>query len=346
MGYETVGYMMKALLLTLLVFGISAPAYSAACDWNSGGEDLVDGSGNASLSETTTGLGRVEACATANDTAIGTNTTDLGTAANHTTATELATGVDNITPSNLVDKSAAETITGLWTHSNTGTHDFGGPVTATSFTADNRTTEPGNLISLDANDTAFTNDPTCANSGVTNKFTIIDKDENAADDYVACDGTSEIFRFHKPYMFADSGGDAAETSLSVSNQFFLMNISLTELADTTGEFTTNANEICYTGVEPFGADLMASTSFDRTTGSGTDTITFVFGMDTTGAIGDGDEFGEQYPRTISNNAVIGALTVSTYKTFVTNDCIGLLGATNGATDGITMEAVSIHIDAK
>lgn len=78
--------MMKALATAILALALASPAYSAACDWDNGATlDLVDGSGNASLSETTTGLGRVEACATANDTAIGTNTTNISTNTTHST---------------------------------------------------------------------------------------------------------------------------------------------------------------------------------------------------------------------------------------------------------------------
>ena len=71
-----------------------------------------------------------------------------------------------------------------------GNADFGGAVTATSFNADDRTIEPGNFISTNDNDTAFTNDPTCANSGTAGQMIIIDVDETAADNWQICNGTT------------------------------------------------------------------------------------------------------------------------------------------------------------
>ncbi len=87
-----------------------------------------------------------------------------------------------------------------------GTADFDGAVSAPSFSAEDNTTEPGNLVQLLDNDTAFTNDPTCANSGVAGTFTVIDKDETASDNWVVCNGTSELGNFSK---FTDL--DVAET---------------------------------------------------------------------------------------------------------------------------------------
>lgn len=73
-----------------------------------------------------------------------------------------------------------------------GTLDADGAVTGPSFEADDRTTEPGNRIALKDNDTAFTNDPTCANSGVAGEIVLIDTDETAAENWVWCDGTAEL----------------------------------------------------------------------------------------------------------------------------------------------------------
>lgn len=60
------------------------------------------------------------------------------------------------------------------------------------LTCPDQTAEPGNLLAIHDNDTAFTNDPTCANSGTAGMLTIIDKDESASDDWVVCDGTTEL----------------------------------------------------------------------------------------------------------------------------------------------------------
>lgn len=59
--------------------------------------------------------------------------------------------VGGVTDTNLVDKAAAETISGAWDWTDTGTFDFGGPVTATSFTAD-PTASP--TLTLDDSDSA------------------------------------------------------------------------------------------------------------------------------------------------------------------------------------------------
>lgn len=60
------------------------------------------------------------------------------------------------------------------------------------FESGDKTTEPGNRFQLNDNDTAFTNDPACANSGTAGLLTIIDKDETASENWVVCDGTTEL----------------------------------------------------------------------------------------------------------------------------------------------------------
>jgi hypothetical protein len=62
-----------------------------------------------------------------------------------------------------------------------------------TISSDDQTAEPGNLIGLRDNDTAFTNDPTCLNSGTAGELTIIDVDETAADNWQVCNGTSIWF---------------------------------------------------------------------------------------------------------------------------------------------------------
>lgn len=52
------------------------------------------------------------------------------------------------------------------------------------------TVAPGNLISVDGNDTNLTPDPTCANSGTVGMLTFIDVDETATDVWTTCVGTS------------------------------------------------------------------------------------------------------------------------------------------------------------
>jgi len=94
-----------------------------------------------------------------------------------------------------VQETGDTQIDGVLTSDGTGTSDFDGPVTAPSFVADDRTTEPGNKLGIFDNETAFTNDPTCANSGLSGELTIIDSNETATDQWDVCDGTSLRWRF-------------------------------------------------------------------------------------------------------------------------------------------------------
>jgi hypothetical protein len=146
------------------------------------------------------------------------------------------------------------------------------------------------------------------------------------------------------FVSADTGGDAAETTLNAAT-FVLMNMSLTETKDRNSTFTVNANEICYTGVPTITAHILIALSFDRTTGAGTDTITMQIGVDTTGAIGDGDEVGDPYARGIVTNSIheIGAVGFAT--DLNTNDCVGLLAKTDDVTGGAgwTMHGANFSI---
>jgi len=77
-------------------------------------------------------------------------------------------------------------------------YDDTGNVTVETVTSRDQTTEPGNLLRNADNDTALTNDPTCANSGIAGFFTWIDSDESSADRWDGCDGTTLYWRFPTP----------------------------------------------------------------------------------------------------------------------------------------------------
>ncbi len=96
----------------------------------------------------------------------------------------------NVVGTSQLDMTAAFQFSGAWDSTTAGTVDFAGPVTATGFVADDRTVEPGNRIQVNDNDTAFTSDPTCANSGTAGQLTILDVEEGAGDNWQICDGTS------------------------------------------------------------------------------------------------------------------------------------------------------------
>lgn len=147
-------------------------------------------------------------------------------------------------------------------------------------------------------------------------------------------------------VVASSGVNEGETTLNTGT-YTLMLLSLTEAADANATFTVNANEVCYTGTPTMVFRIVAAYTVDRTTGNATDTVSFSFGIDTTGAIGDGDEFGEVFDSAVTQNnahvtgALAGAISLDT------NDCIGVLGITDDVTGGAgwTMHAMSLHLTA-
>lgn len=78
------------------------------------------------------------------------------------------------------------------------TLDTNGNLTVNTLLTLDQTTEPGNMWRLSDNDTAFTNDPTCANSGLAGEYRLIDSDETASDRLDVCDGTAVHWRFPTP----------------------------------------------------------------------------------------------------------------------------------------------------
>jgi hypothetical protein len=152
------------------------------------------------------------------------------------------------------------------------------------------------------------------------------------------------------WVSAISGGDAAETVVTVANQYDPLTLSLTEdvVSDFGLEFTTNANEICYVGApSPITALVTASLSFDRTSGTGTDTVTLAIGMAATGTIDDGDEVGDPQIRTIDSASVgMGALGASVQMT--NTDCIGILVQTDDVapTFGLTLQGLHLVIQKR
>ena len=140
-----------------------------------------------------------------------------------------------------------------------------------------------------------------------------------------------------------TGGDAAETTLTLNNYDPLV-LSLAESFDTGSTFTTSANEVCYTGTPTVNFHISFAFSVARTTGTGTDVVTIAFGQDTTGAIDDGDEFGEEYPRSFAG-ADTGMGIVETSAAFATNDCLSVLAKTNDTSggSGFTVSAGNLRL---
>ena len=134
------------------------------------------------------------------------------------------------------------------------------------------------------------------------------------------------------FYSATTGGDAGETTVAVGT-YGVTVLSLTEDVDSTTEFTTAANEVCYTGTATKVMHVSMPISFERTTGAATDVITFKWGTDTTGAIGDGDVVGDPFSRSVSTSSVIGMGTVSAVISFPTNACVSLMSSVDDDTGG-------------
>lgn len=153
-------------------------------------------------------------------------------------------------------------------------------------------------------------------------------------------GEGEVVVHEHIHLAADSGGDAGTTALTSTRA--LVNLSLLEVADTGGDFTVNANEICYDAPGVFTAEIAFTFSFFRSTGSGTDVEKFQVGKDTTGAIGNGDELGDEFHRSVSTSAAAGMGVVTATTVLLQFDCVGLLGFTD-SDNTITVQAAHVAI---
>lgn len=176
------------------------------------------------------------------------------------------------------------------------------------------------------------------------------------------------------FFSANSAGADFETTLSLNN-YDVMILNLSEAADTQSSFsvtsctdlydtggppqtsgspdglcdsdaaTRDDSEICYTGSATTNFEVIAAISFDRSTGSGVDDIKFAFGKGTTGAIDDGNEFGPEWDRTISVNAIHGMGAMLTVVGLATNQCIAILGQVSDVSggSGYSMHGIGISI---
>lgn len=97
------------------------------------------------------------------------------------------------------DETLAYQLSGAWSSTTLSTVDFAGPVTATSFTADDG--NPSNFNTSVTNDNeGMAGDLTCASNGAAGELRIIDKSANTAGDaWVVCSGTTETLNLSDPY---------------------------------------------------------------------------------------------------------------------------------------------------
>lgn len=137
------------------------------------------------------------------------------------------------------------------------------------------------------------------------------------------------------YFYADSDGDAADSTLLL-NTYSVVNTSWTEHFDKRNCFTVSVseNEVCYTCSHDIQVQISLTLSIQRTVGSGAHHVTFAFGKDTAGNIGDGDETGfEQYERDYAANNEHSMGGLSSTSLMTTNQCISLMAKTSDVTGG-------------
>jgi hypothetical protein len=147
---------------------------------------------------------------------------------------------------------------------------------------------------------------------------------------------------------AQISGSPSETTLSVGS-YTVMDIDLDEKRDVGDCFTLtsaqNGNEVCYKCASTIVTQINAVLSFERSTGAATDVITLAFGSDTTGAIGNGDEKGDEFMRSVATTSVAGMGTLSWSKQWPTDSCVSIMGKVDDDTGGAgwTMKAVALSI---
>lgn len=148
------------------------------------------------------------------------------------------------------------------------------------------------------------------------------------------------------HFYAESGGDAADTTMSVGN-YNVMNASLTETFDTRGCFTVvSGNEICYGCVPSINTHITWNISFAKTVSTAFTITTFAIGIGATTTIDDGDEEGEEHVQTMAtgNDKPHNASIMKSIQ-LTTDDCVALLGKADNNTGGAdyVLEAASVVI---
>lgn len=141
-----------------------------------------------------------------------------------------------------------------------------------------------------------------------------------------------------------TGGDAAETS--VTSTYGVLKLSLTKTLDPTNMFAVSASgdEVCYSGTLPTTFFIEAPISFERTSGGGSEIFTLAFAKGASSAIGNGDEFGDEYQREMVGTGPVGmgALGASVELSPAT-PCLSILIKTSGTTPGITLRAMELKL---
>jgi hypothetical protein len=117
-------------------------------------------------------------------------------------------------------------------------------------------------------------------------------------------------------------------------------------SDVLGEFTVNANEVCYTGTRTIDVLVQASATLQYTSGTDSNlTARLSLGTNTTGLIDEGSQFGDEAKAYSGNGWDVGHLTVSATTNLAPGDCVGLLLETDkvGGTFGMTARQAVISI---
>jgi hypothetical protein len=146
------------------------------------------------------------------------------------------------------------------------------------------------------------------------------------------------------FLTTISGGGAVTSTLT-KDTYIVLFPSLAEELDKSGCFTTSSTKICYDCARDFQAYIELLFTMERASGgTGTDEISFAFGIDT-GTILDGDEVGEKFILTFTTDEIGVAGHISHATTLSTNECISAMGKIDNDVGGMnfSVTAASLNI---
>lgn len=172
-------------------------------------------------------------------------------------------------------------------------------------------------------------------------------DEGAAGTYLEGDGTWSTPTISSATSVRASVTSTGGTGIATNaTTYVLLDLAtITKEAGSADWTEADNDEFCYGGTATLqDVHITFAFSANRTTGSGSDDVGFKLGIDTTGAIGNGDEVGPLYVRTFSTNGVDGLGVLDYVTDIAQNQCIGVLAIGTAGTPTIGITAASLTID--
>ena len=156
------------------------------------------------------------------------------------------------------------------------------------------------------------------------------------------DGAGGVSVLDKNYTAANETNSSANSGSQ--GNYLAWDLSLTEMADVNDVFTASGRVVCYGAGQPtINVEVSAAVSFERTIGSGNETLSLRFGIVNDGIPADANGFGEEYQRSISAINIIGMGAMVATTTMVAEDCISIMHKTTAAGTQYLMHGASIHI---